>query len=161
MSEYLIQGKSLTDIADAIREKAGSADAMTPAEMVEAILGIQASGGVAFGTLTVAADRETNFSVHHGLNKLPSAFVLYRESDTEEGSATGGGMICLYATQTACRVVRQTQSSKSTTLNTFASTASYYLGHENLACTNDEIIWSISPDVAEMTAGYVYRWFVM
>ena len=62
MSEYLIQEKSLTDIADAIREKAGSADSMNPAEMVEAILGIQAGGGdsegitVKYGTVTPTED---------------------------------------------------------------------------------------------------------
>ena len=43
MDEYLIQGSTLTDIADAIREKTGDSALMTPAEMVEAIEEI--SGG--------------------------------------------------------------------------------------------------------------------
>lgn len=45
MSEYLIQEKSLTDIADAIREKAGNTEKMTPAEMAEAITAIPVGGG--------------------------------------------------------------------------------------------------------------------
>ena len=43
MSEYLIQGQTLTDIADAIRAKNGTATQYTPAEMLAAIQAI--SGG--------------------------------------------------------------------------------------------------------------------
>lgn len=45
MNEYLIQDSTLTDIADAIREKTGDSALMTPAEMVEAIAGIETGGG--------------------------------------------------------------------------------------------------------------------
>ena len=45
MDEYLIQGSTLTDIADAIRDKTGDDALMTPAEMVEAIEAIQTGGG--------------------------------------------------------------------------------------------------------------------
>jgi len=47
MDEYLIQGSTLTDIADAIREKTGDSALMTPAEMVEAIGSISGGGGTA------------------------------------------------------------------------------------------------------------------
>lgn len=46
MDEYLIQGSTLTDIADAIREKTGDDALMTPAEMVEAIASISGGSGV-------------------------------------------------------------------------------------------------------------------
>lgn len=42
---YAINGKSLTAIADAIREKTGSTDTYTPGEMAEAIREIESGGG--------------------------------------------------------------------------------------------------------------------
>ena len=45
MSEYLIQDTTLTDIADAIREKTGKTDTMTPLEMPGEIAAIQGGGG--------------------------------------------------------------------------------------------------------------------
>ena len=50
MSEYLIQSKTLTAIADAIREKTGASDMMTPEGMAAAIADIQAGGGFPNGT---------------------------------------------------------------------------------------------------------------
>lgn len=44
MDEYLIQGSTLADIADAIREKTGDDSLMTPAEMVTAIGNISGGG---------------------------------------------------------------------------------------------------------------------
>lgn len=43
---YAINGSSLTDIADAIREKIGSSDTYTPAEMAEAIAAIPSGSSV-------------------------------------------------------------------------------------------------------------------
>lgn len=48
MPEYIIQGQTLTDIADAIRDKTGGSSAMTPAEMVTEIGSIQTGGGGLF-----------------------------------------------------------------------------------------------------------------
>ena len=44
MAEYLVQGESLTAVADAIREKIGSGDLVFPAGFVEAIQSIKAGG---------------------------------------------------------------------------------------------------------------------
>ena len=44
MAEYLIQSKTLDDIADAINAKTGGSEAMTPAEMVTAIGSISGGG---------------------------------------------------------------------------------------------------------------------
>lgn len=60
MDEYLIQGSTLTDIADAIREKTGDSALMTPAEMVEAIGSISGGGLpllVSYESITVENDR--------------------------------------------------------------------------------------------------------
>lgn len=45
MAKYLIDGQTLTDIADAIREKTGETGTLTPAGMPDAIGDIQAGGG--------------------------------------------------------------------------------------------------------------------
>lgn len=45
MSEYLIQGSTLTSIADAIRARAGVSDAFTPAQMVSAIEAMPSGAG--------------------------------------------------------------------------------------------------------------------
>lgn len=48
MSEYIVQGESLTLIADAIRAKTGATDTITLAQMPELINGIQTGGGGGF-----------------------------------------------------------------------------------------------------------------
>ena len=47
MDEYLIQGKTLRTLADAVREKVGSEDLMTPSRMISDILAMQYYGGSA------------------------------------------------------------------------------------------------------------------
>lgn len=45
MAEYLIQDTTLIGIADAIREKTGSTEALTPADMAQAVTDLQVGGG--------------------------------------------------------------------------------------------------------------------
>ena len=46
MAEYLVQGESLTTVADAIREKGGTTAPLSfPAGMAEAVRNIQSGGG--------------------------------------------------------------------------------------------------------------------
>ena len=46
MAEFLVQGASLTAVADAIREKGGTTDPLSfPAGMAEAVRNIKSSGG--------------------------------------------------------------------------------------------------------------------
>lgn len=46
MAEYLVQGESITAVADAIREKGGTTDPLSfPAGMAEAVRNIQSGGG--------------------------------------------------------------------------------------------------------------------
>lgn len=44
MAEYLIQGETLAELADAIRKKTGSTDTLTPPEMTTMVAGIQKDG---------------------------------------------------------------------------------------------------------------------
>lgn len=56
MSKYAIEDSTLIAIGDAIREKAGTTNSMTPSEMVTAILAITGGGGGAGGnTINVKA----------------------------------------------------------------------------------------------------------
>ena len=70
MPEYLIQGETLTGIADAIRAKTGESGQMTPLEMPEKIASIQTGGGG--GTAVSAAD--INFYDYDGM--LVAAWTL-------------------------------------------------------------------------------------
>ena len=70
MPEYLIQGKTLTGIADAIRAKTGESGQVTPLEMPEKIASIQTGGGG--GTAVSAAD--INFCDYDGM--LVAAWTL-------------------------------------------------------------------------------------
>ena len=90
MSEYLIQDTTLTDIADAIREKTGKTDTMTPLEMPGEIASIQGGGG---GGVSVSP-KEVNFIDYDGA-------VLYAYTVSEAAALTElpplpshAGLIC-------------------------------------------------------------------
>ena len=90
MSEYLIQDTTLTDIADAIREKTGKTDTMTPLEMPGEIASIQGGGG---GGASVSP-KEVNFIDYDGT-------VLYAYTVSEAAALTElpplpshAGLIC-------------------------------------------------------------------
>lgn len=65
MSSYIIQSQTLTDIADAIRNKAGSSSTLTPLEMPNAIANI--SSGISVNTITIEI----------GANSVTNAGQLY------------------------------------------------------------------------------------
>ena len=77
MSEYLIQDTTLTDIADAIREKTGKTDTMTPLEMPGEIAAIQTGGGGGAS----APPKEVNFIDYDGT-------VLYAYTVSEAAALT-------------------------------------------------------------------------
>lgn len=59
MAEYIIQGDTLDDIAEAINQKAGTQNAMTPAQMVTAIGNIQTGGGTTITDGIVVKTRDS------------------------------------------------------------------------------------------------------
>lgn len=82
MSNYIIQGETLTGIADAIREKTGGTDQLSPSAMASAIAGIQAGGGIqmATGSVTFAEDtavRGTN--IEHNAGFVPQILIIMAE----------------------------------------------------------------------------------
>ena len=69
MAEYLIQGETLTGIADAIRSKTGGTDPIAPEDMATRIAGIEVgngSGGDVVGTCTVTIECEDGIDVKVG-----------------------------------------------------------------------------------------------
>ena len=75
MDEYLIQGSTLTDIADAIREKTGDTELMTPAEMVEAIEGITGGGKTLLADYTAS---ENVSAIQIDFTEAMQGYDLYR-----------------------------------------------------------------------------------
>ena len=76
MAEYLIQGETLDDIADAINAKTGGSSAMTPAQMVEAIASISGGGAdyrIEYGNLVNGV--ATDWTIY-GEN-IPKALLYY------------------------------------------------------------------------------------
>lgn len=60
MGSYIIQSQTLTDIADAIRNKAGSSSTLTPLEMPNAIANIPSGSSVNTITIEIGANSVTN-----------------------------------------------------------------------------------------------------
>jgi len=85
MAKRSIDDTTLKNIADAIREKAGTSDAMTPAQMAQAIAAIVTGGGTSCvtGRFTVAENKKT-VTIAHGLGKVPVGAIC---CDIGDGSS--------------------------------------------------------------------------
>lgn len=120
----------LTSIANAIREKAGTSDALAfPAGFLEAIAAIESGGGakVAYGTFTVAQDYTTsgNFEVVHNLGIVPDFLIVSLcnvglsskkyEVDTAFGRRTGTESI--FSSLASQKVLYKNDSTSASTLN--------------------------------------------
>ena len=96
----------LTAIADAVREKAGTTDAMTLTQIAEAIAAIQTGGGepVVYGSMTLAETTtmvtpqypfNTLDTCETGLGYMPKLFVIYTTqmaTNTLYGAITAMGL---------------------------------------------------------------------
>lgn len=152
----------LLQIANAIREKGGTADSLAfPDAMAAAIASIEAGGGggVATGSLVFDTDYTMEpIEIIHEIGKIPTAFVLYRENEATGVSNVSAGGIVYYGTTNNFRIIRNTSSSASATLNTFSS-ISYYIGSSYLAADEQKLTWAIPQSVFTIKAGNIYRWF--
>lgn len=91
MAEYMIQGETLTAIADAIRGKTGGTSPIDPAQMANEITNIPASGGglpegisaLASGIIVPTSNISSDYTVTHNLGKRPDFAILMLLNDAE------------------------------------------------------------------------------
>ena len=86
MAYRKVNDTSLASVADAIRAKGGTSDALVfPDGFVSAISAIQTGGGVtgniAYGTIT-PADASVNLEIVHGLGKVPDFFCIVASNNS-------------------------------------------------------------------------------
>ena len=88
----------LTQIADAIRSKDGTSDAIVATDFPQRILNIPSGGGsdlpsnIVTGTFSVPQDTSEDFHVNHGLQQTPSYIFLFPDNAESAGlySILGG-----------------------------------------------------------------------
>ena len=89
MSDYLIDGSTLEDIADAIRSKTGGSSLIDPEDMPTEIASISGGGGGSLpsviskidgGSFTPSSDTAgTSYWISHNLGVLPKTIVIWTE----------------------------------------------------------------------------------
>lgn len=94
MSEYVIQGETLTAIADAIRAKRDSVASIPTTSMAEEILAIVGGSAVASGVFTTEKDYTTEGpEITHDLGIVPDFFVWVIDDDISS-IAAAHNVIC-------------------------------------------------------------------
>lgn len=77
MAKGLITQATLTGIADAIREKAGTSAAMRPDEMAALIQSISCGGKVAWGSFKPKLSTATSVDITHNLGVVPNLIAIF------------------------------------------------------------------------------------
>lgn len=79
MDKVIINSATLTSIADAIRMRGGTADALYPSDMADAVLAIASDlpAGIEFGEFTPEEDAST-VKVEHHLGAIPYAVFIWK-----------------------------------------------------------------------------------
>lgn len=96
MATYAVDGQKLTDIANAIREKADSTDGLTLDAMAAAIEEIGGGVKMAQGSLTFAEDKSlsTRLEIEHNLGVVPNFYYLYSpDAEIKSGARYGKGFV--------------------------------------------------------------------
>ena len=91
MAKVLVQEESLVTVADAIREKTGTTDALSfPTGFVDAVAAIQAGGGAKIETGTVVP-AGTSTSITHNLGETPNVFFWFVTDFTNHNTTEDSG----------------------------------------------------------------------
>ena len=178
MAEYLAKSEDLTAVADAIRAKGGTSEALVfPDGFVSAVESIQAGGGIAFpdgvaitqGQFTMATDT-SYLAIEHGMGQAPNIGVIW----TEDAPATNQVMFTAYI-----KAFRDSGGSKlDDYYGSYETTASAAVGTFYSSC--GETIKSTTPErtalcriddtamyvlvgrtVKYLTAGTTYKWMAI
>lgn len=105
MAVRRIDDSALTAIANAIRAKTGSTETMKVGEMPTEIASIESGSnlpsGITVGSFTCPQEYSApgNFTIAHGLGKVPQAVLVWRA--TQHFINTISGMVCL-SHETTC-----------------------------------------------------------
>ena len=183
--KYSIDGSTLTDIADAIREKTGDTAALTAAAMAEAIAGISGGGGGGLeyesGTFAPTEDVTKpfmSFSKNH--STLPFITIVVDVTNSYSNVANSGYVtvyvnfdalgVKLYPISSdswqghASEIARSTSTS-SLTIYGFQTNETYsdngYSKPENYIATDGMYLLSGSSTQKYWRAGRTYKWFAI
>lgn len=149
MADRLIQTKTLTAIADAIRAKNGSSDTYLPSQMASAISNISGGLDIKKLTATVSADKTSTYTMITDPQLLkarnsPNGFVIMRYLGLTSGVAANMFWFCANFTigysnstspPTACNslIIRASASgSIQGNFNTHGLVGTNYNGHINI-----------------------------
>jgi hypothetical protein len=104
MAERIVQEESLVAVADAIRAKGGTTDALSfPTGFVNAISTIQAGGGggiSAYVETVTFAENTQNYTVHHNLCVIPDvAIIVCTNNGIDVTNKFPYGLVYWYADQ--------------------------------------------------------------
>ena len=89
MSQLLIQDSTMTAIADAIREKTGTSEMMSPSQMVNLIKSIEVAGvtRMVSGVITPTSNTTSGTLITHNLGAEPQAILFFALTRTNARNA--------------------------------------------------------------------------
>lgn len=180
MAERIVQEESLVAVADAIRAKGGTTDALSfPTGFADAISAIQTGGGgggIATGTFVLDEDSKT-VEITHNVGSVPKIALYYLESDKDcirDVNVSSGYAFFGYSIDgTKNGVYYKTGSSitSSLSLGTMATSSQYVANHASNEAVA-EVLWNANDMTATLVscgndsgakfrAGNKYRWIVI
>ena len=115
MAKGLITQATLTGIADAIRAKTGTSDAMRPDEMAALIQSISGGGKVAFGSVTPSGSYTSSVTITHNLGVVPNLIAIFAAAGM---GSYNGRLISLFVIPEDGYVTEVYYSSSATILST-------------------------------------------
>ncbi len=169
----------LTQIANAIREKAGTSDSLAfPAAMAEAIAAIEAGGdyecvqGTIVPAETVSIYSNSPLVIEHNLGYIPDLVVLWRAEGISSvnnqlyfglHALHGGSLFGYYSGSNNASAIKQTILINASSNISMGSSNRYYQGStETVTSTTVSFMTaSSSSAIVVASAGNMYRWLAV
>ena len=143
MAVRRIDDSALTAIANAIRAKTGSTETMKVGNMpteIAAIAGGSLPSGITVGSFTIPDDYSAtgNFTIAHGLGKVPRAVLVWKATDLYENTISG--MVCL-SHETTCTLYDSISCTEVTGSVSSSLTASTFLVPSPSGSSASSSVW--------------------